>query len=1078
MRKLSIIFSLFLLLFSATSFAQTMQVTGTVKDANDGSTLPGAYVVVKGTTNGGIVDNDGKFSIVCAKDAILVITFVGYQDQEVAVNSRSTIEVSMLSVNLLDEVVVTALGVSRQKKALGYAVQNVGGDELTKVKTPNILSSLSGKVAGVQITTASGQMGGGVKINIRGNTSLTGNNQPLFVVDGVPISNKDFSYGATGGGGYDLGNLAGDINPDDVESMTLLKGASASALYGSRAANGVILVTTKKAKKDNTWGVSVNSSATFDKAAYMPKYQKEYGGGLTYNDENSLDGFMTADIGGKKYRLVDYATDESWGPKYNPNLKVLQWNAFDEWDTDHYMKETPWIYPKNDYTTYYQTGYNVQNNIQLSKAGDWGSFRLSYTNNEISGITPNSKMHKHNFNVSGNANFSKWLDGWATMNYLYTEASGRPETGYGERNPAQKMWQWIHTSIDYKDLRSYLNPDGSQRSWNRTSWSNGAPAYTDNPFWSAYKNYQSDSKNRLFGNAGLNVKFTDYLKLTGRVGIDWYNFRMDERSAVGSQDISSYYLLTSQAVELNMDLFLSFNKRFANDLVGISAMIGTNSMNQSSSTNGGETVGGLVIPNIYVLTNSSQKANIFDSKYRKKTVSVFGNATFDYAQIVYLDITARNDWSSSLPAKNRSYFYPSVNLSFVLTGIDALQNSPWLTFAKVRGGWAQVGNDTDSYNLINYYAASTGGAFDGNPRYNPPTTLSNPELRPEKTSSWEVGLEASFFDSRLGFDVSYYQKKTTDQIVPVMISGATGYASKYINAGEMDNKGWEITLNAAPFRNKNFSWDMQFNISTLKNTVVSIDKDLDYLNLSNGPFRVKAGAMVGASYPVIYGTDFVYDDNGNKLINPYNGRYQASAIKNIGNATPTFTAGWSNTFKIYGFDVNILFDMQRGGNMYWTSYMWGMYSGILEESAQFINGKNIRETGIAPDGVYGKLVDDKVVYLDKDGNTSSSPVKADKVGAQEWAEAHYDSVDAQNVFSTNFIKLREARIGYTFPSKWTGPIKNLRISAYGRNLAIFGRANNHFDPEYLQMAGSNAQGIEGGYIPTTRSYGVSLNFNF
>ncbi|MEG0518049.1 MAG: SusC/RagA family TonB-linked outer membrane protein [Bacteroidales bacterium] len=1084
MTKLRLLSTVLLFMVSAgIVLAQTIQVTGVVTDAQDGQPLPGTAIMIKGGKTGAYSDVDGKYSISCAPNTTFIVSYIGYQTQEVSINGRSIVNIQMSTANALDEVIVTALGVTRQKKALGYAVQDVKGDELTKVRTPNVISSLSGRVAGVQITTATGQMGGGAKINIRGNTSLTGNNQPLFVVDGIPISNQDFSTNPTGagGGGYDLGNFASDINPDDVESMTVLKGASASALYGSRAANGVVLVTTKKASKENkSWGVSVNSSMTFDKAAYMPEYQKEYGGGLSYYDAPGSQGFLTADIGGKTYNVVDYANDMSWGPKYDPTIKVLKWNAFDEWDTANYMKETPWVYPEHDYKSYYELGTNLQNNFQISKAGEWGAFRMSYTNNRITGISPNSTMWKNTFNVSGSANFNKYIDGWATVNYSNTSATGRQETGYGERNPSQKMWQWIHTSLDYEEMKDYMNPDGTQRSWNRKSWKNPAPNFTDNPYWTTNKNYESDKRNRLFGNTGLNVKFTDYLKLTGRVGLDWYDYQLEQRFAVGSCMQSKYYMYNRTQSELNLDLMLTFNKRVANDKFGITAMLGTNSMVLNSGTSGGTTVNGLVLPDVYNLSNSASKADIFDYKEEKRINSILANVTLDYNQLIFLDITARNDWSSTLPAANRSYFYPSFNLSFLLTSLEGLKNLKWMNFAKIRAGWAKVGNDTNPYNIQSYYGSTSGGPFDGNPRYAPPTTMANSDLLPEQTKSWEVGLEAQFLNGRLGFDAAYYQKVTTDQIVPIQTSATIGYYKKYINAGKMSNKGFELTINATPIKKKNFTWELQLNIATLTNKVDEIADGLKYLELNNGAFRVKTGAFVGSSYPIIYGTDFVYDDAGNKLIDPNSGRYQSTAIKDIGSATPNFTAGLSTTFKFYGVDVSLLFDMQRGGNMYYTSYMWGVYSGIFEESAAFVDGKNIRETGVIPEGVYGKMgKDGKIIYLDADGKTANTPVTASKnVSALDYFAGYSDTVDKLNVFDTDFIKLREARIGYTLPNRWTGPIKDVRISAFGRNLAIFGRDNKHFDPEYLQVAGSNAQGIEGGYIPTTRSFGVSLNFNF
>lgn len=1076
-----IAFTLVLLLAGVSSWAQG-RVTGKVIDVN-GQPLGFVTVVVKGTTIATNTADNGTFTFSNVQsDRSLIVSSIGYRTQEVALNGRAYVEIVLEEDAIkIDELVVTALGISREKKALGYAVQDVKGDELQKVRTSNVVSALTGRVAGVQIKAASGQMGGGAKINVRGNTSLTGSNQPLFVVDGIPISNADYSYGATGGGGYDLGNLASDLNPDDIESMSVLKGASATALYGSRAANGVVMVTTKKAKaSQKTFGVSVNSSVTIDQAAYMPQLQKLYGGGFVYEGAGTLDGFLAATIGGKTYRLVDYATDESWGPKYDPNIKVLEWNAFDAWDTKNYLVERPWMYPENDYKTFFQNGVNYTNNIQIAKAGEDGTFRLSYTNSEITGITPNSKLSRNTISFSGTANMNKYLDGWASVNYVNNGATGRPETGYGDRNPIQKMWQWSQTQLDYQDLKAYLNEDGSQRTWNRTSWDDGTAMYTDNPYWSAYKNYQSDRRNRVYGNAGLNLKLTDWLKITGRVGVDYFNLAMEERFAVGSQATPEYYLDVREALETNMELFANFNKRFFSDKFGVSALLGTSSSDRKSWRTGGITVGGLVIPDLYNLSNSQVKATAYDSKSQKRINSVFGNVTMDWNQFIYLDITARNDWSSTLPAGNRSYFYPSVNLSAVLTSLDALKDMSWLNFAKVRGGWAQVGNDTDPYNLESYYAASTGGAFGSNPRYNPPTTMSNPFLKPESTRSWEVGLEARMLDNRVGFDVSYFQKDTYDQIVPVMISGASGYASMYINSGHMSNKGIEVTMNLVPVKTKDFTWDMQLNLGTLENKVVEIAEGLNYLNLQNAPFRVKSGAFTGASYPVIYGTGFVYDDKGNKLVNSSTGYYAATPIKNIGNATPNFTAGLTNTFNYKGFDLSVLIDMQRGGHMYYTSYMWGMYSGIFEESA-LQNGKDIRENGVLIDSYYGKwdAAANKFVYTDATGAVTTTPVKNTKVlGAETYGAYHYDRNDEQNVFNTDYFKLREVRLGYTIPSKFTGPIKQLRVSAFGRNLAIWGEATKHFDPEYLQMAGSNAQGIEGGYIPSTRSFGFSLSFNF
>jgi len=1086
MKKLCVFLASLLLVGIQMVQAQTVRITGTVTSSEDGMPLPGVSVIVKGTTIGGATDANGKYEINAPADAqALTFSFVGFKVQEVGIGGRAVIDVVLESESVeMKEVVVTALGITREKKALGYAVQDVKGDDLAKVRTQNVVSALSGRVAGVQVTSSAGQMGGGAKINVRGNTSLTKNNQPLFVVDGVPLDNSDYSYGATGGGGYDLGNLASDINPDDIESVSVLKGASATALYGSRAANGVIMVTTKKGKQtaDKTIGVAINSSVTFEKAKYFPQYQKKYGGG---GDPSFID----ITVGGVDYLYPDYSWDESWGPKYDKNIFVLNWNSFDEWDTKNYLVEKPWVYPKNDYTYFFETGVTYQNNISVTASDKNSALRLSYTNMDVKGIYPKSTLKRNTINLSGSSKISKYLDAWINANYVQNEAVGRPETGYGDRNPVQKMWQWIHTSVDYKELSEYKNPDGTQRTWNRNAYDDPTAAYTDNPYWSRYENYQNDRRDRVYGNYGLNVTFTPWLKLTGRMGTDFYRMYSEERSAIGSQAQSEYYQNVNTNLEVNSELFLSFNKRVVEDKVGISALLGGNRLDRKYWRNGGVTAGGLIQPKLYNLSNSLNKATVFDQVSWKRINSIYANVTLDYNRLVFLELTGRNDWSSTLPDNQRSFFYPSATVSFILTELEALKNQSIVSFAKVRGGIAQVGNDTGPFELLDYVTINStfmDSELEQNPRMSYSSTLNNPKLRPEKTTSWEIGTEIKFLQNRIGLDLSYFYKETKDQIVPVRVSGATGYSQKIINAGKMTNKGLEIAISGTPIAGKDFTWEVLLNMSTLKNKVDEIAPGLDYLTLGNGPFKVQSGAFVGRTYPIIYGTDYVKDENGNKIVST-DGFYLPSEIKPLANVTPNFTAGLTNTFTYKGIEFSFLIDMQRGGNMYYLSYMWGMYSGILEESAKNNElGNNIRDDaasggGVLIDGVYGEYNSStgEITYLDADGNASAEPIKnTTRVEGIDWAKAHYDGPDRQSIFSTDFIKLREVRLAYNIPAKYTGPIKGLKVSAYARNIAIFGAATKHFDPEYLQMAGSNAQGIEGGYLPSTMTFGFGLNFNF
>ncbi|TCN66697.1 SusC/RagA family TonB-linked outer membrane protein [Acetobacteroides hydrogenigenes] len=1093
------------------ALAQT-KVSGLVTSSEDGQPIPGVTIIVKGLSGVGTSTNiEGKYTLsVPTSGKVLVFSYVGFKTQEVLLEGKTSINVVLVAeTKRIDEVVVTALGITRSKQALGYAVSDVKGDELAKARSQNVVSSLSGRVSGVQITGASGQMGGGSRIQVRGVTSLTQNNQPLFVVDGIPLDNSDFSYGATGGGGYDYGNMGSDLNSDDIESISILKGASATALYGSRAANGVVMVTTKKAKAGaQNWGGAVNSSITWDKASIIPVYQKLYGGGSTFSDaQGGKNGFLTEEIEGKEYKVVQYSTDESWGPKYDPSVKVLNWNAFDKWDTKNYLVEKPWVYPKNDYKYFFRTGVTYTNNVQLTGATDKGSTRISYTNMNVAGIYPNSELKRNTINFNGSYNFSKYLEGWATATYVVNTATGRPETGYGDRNPVQKMWQWIHTSVDYKELSNWRNPDGTQRSWNRSSWDNPGPEYTDNPYWSRYMNYQNDRRDRLFGNTGLTLTFTPWLKLTGRLGVDFYTLKQEERTAIGSQSLSSYDLYVRSNYDVNGEAFFSINKRFLEDKIGLSSILGASVNDRKYDITGGTTVGGLVIPEVYNLTNSVSKATSRDTKNHKRINSLYGNITLDYNRFVYLDLTARNDWSSTLPSGSNSYFYPSVNLSLVLSELEVFKSFGFIDYAKLRGGYAQVGNDTDAYNLSNYFAAET--PFGSDPRYSLPTQLANAKLKPEETKSWEVGFEAKLFKSRFGVDVSYFTKDTKNQIVPIQVSGATGWASLWINAGKMENSGWEFQVSGTPLKTKNFSWDVTVNLSTLDNKVVDIAEGLDYLNLGNAPFKVQVGAYKGMAYPVIYGTDFVYDKDGKKVLSA-TGRYLPSAVKPLANVNPDFTGGVTNSFN-YKFnngiqiDANILLDMQKGGHMYYTSYMWGMYSGILAESASINeNGFNIRDAikykysdgtegttwkdgaksiggGLVLDGVYGKYnaLDGSITYLNADGTTSQVAVKNTKaIAGSRYSRDHYSGPDTQNIFKTDYLKLREVRFGVTIPKKWTGPVSGLRVSFFGRNLKTWFADQQHFDPEYLQMAGSNAQGVEGGYLPSVATYGVGVNFNF
>jgi len=1097
MRKFTILLALLLFIGMQSVLAQK-KISGTVTSSEDGKGIPGATVLVKNTTNGVITDVDGKYTLNVKDGKILVFSFVGMTTKEVAIENQTVINVVLdPESKTLEGVVVTALGISREKKALGYSVQDVKGDELNRTRDINVMTSLSGKVSGIQITNASGNLGGSSRVTIRGISSITGNNQPLFVVDGIPFDNSDYNTTNTarGAGGYDYGNMAQDINPDDVESISVLKGPNAAALYGSRASNGVIVITTKKGKtttgKVTTIGVKVNSSVNWNQVAILPKYQNLYGGGSILSGAN---GFDQVTINGKEYNIIDYATDESFGPKYDKNIQYLPAWSISDWEAKGKqgdLQTVPWTPPSKDVKDFFKTGVNLTNSFDVTGGNNVAAFRMGYTNVSEDGYMPNMQLKRNTLTFSGNTKLGDKLNAFAQITYVKNKTTGRPSTGYDDNNVMQKFNQWGQRSTDMGKMKDYMNADGSQRVWNRISWDNPSPMYSDNPYWTRYMNYQNDYRDRYFGNAGLTWDILPWLKLTGKVNEDYYSFRAEERVALGSQALSYYTESTREVTEMNSEFLFVADKSLTKD-IHLNATFGGNMMSRTAYHNEGTTSGGLVLPNYFNLTNSVSPATTIDELFKKKINSLYGSASFAWKSMVYLDLTLRNDWSSTLPKNKWSYPYPSVTGSWVFTEMPTLRNNSIISFGKVRAGWAQVGNDTDPYRLMTLWTNYDN--FGSDIRYSRPAQLNNPTLKPENTSSYEVGTELKFFNNRIGIDFSYYDKTSKNQIIPITISGASGYTTKVINAGELTNKGYEIMLNLVPIKMKDFVWNMSINYSHNENKVVSLAKGVSNLELGVAPFNATVNAMVGKSYGTIFGTDFIKDANGNIIVGT-NGRYLATTtVKPIGNVMPKYNMGINNSFSYKGIDFSFLIDVQHGGQLFSTTYMWGMYSGILKESAATNElGNNIRDAvvknedgtyastsgGVLLEGYYGKVnTDGTVQYLNADGTNSDVPVKnTTRIGGQRYCWDVYGRAQKQNIFSSDYIKLREIRIGYTIPSKYTGMIKNIRISAFGRNLAIWGQDLKHIDPENTTSSG-NIQGIEGGALPSLRTFGLNLTFEF
>ena len=956
--------------------------------------------------------------------------------------SMANAQKDSLKTQEIEGVVVTALGIKREKKSIGYAAQEIKGESISDAGQSNAISALSGNVAGVQVT-ANSAMGGSTRITMRGISSIIGENRPLIIVDGVPLDNSNVNDTNTqrGAGGRDYGDAAFDINPDDVESVTVLKGGPAAALYGSRASNGVIIYTTKQAKRGRA-SIEFNTGISFENVAIIPKLQNFYGGGSQLT-------LPTEVINGQTYNVNEYKMDESWGPKYDPNLMYLPWYAFDQEDfPNDYMKLVPWVAPKNDVDSFFETGITLSNNISVAKAFEKSNLRVSYTNTNISGIVPNSKIDRNNFSISGNSELSEKLKLETGMNFVQTHGFNRPEQGYGDNSVAQKFYQWGQRQLDFAKMKDYKLANGMQRSWNRTAWNNGEPYYSDNPYWTIYENVSNDKRKRFYGFGGLTYYILPNLYASGKVYADMYSQDNDNRVAIGSQSVSGYSIFKRNFSEYNYEGRLHWNPEIS-DAWSLQTFVGANRRNLKRSDLNGSTRGGLLIPNFYNLKNSINDPLATNSDYEKRVNSVFGSVSLGFKETVFIEATGRNDWFSTTKYDK---FYPSITGSFVFSN---LLKANWLSFGKLRAGWANVASDTDPYQLSNYSVQFTN--FAGGPRYGLFTQNNNPELRPELKETKEIGLEMNFLKNRFGFDVTYYDVDITDAILPLSVDPATGFRNNLINAGQITNKGIETMVFVTPVKNKDFSWTVNWNFTKNENEIVKLYEGVKTYQLTNAPFRARLLAVEGQPYGVIYGTDFTYDSSGNKVIGD-DGLYVPSAIKSLGSTLPDYNMGLRNSFNYKNFNLSILFDMQKGGKYFSTSHMWGMYSGMLEETG--FNGN--REAGVVLDGVL------------EDGTKNDIRITANEFGGM-----HYGGVDALNVFDASYIKLRDVTLGYELPKSLIGGLlESVRISAFGRNLFAWNLDWKGMDPENVSYGSGNIQGLEGGSLPSTRQYGVNVNFKF
>jgi len=1060
-----------LLLFGTLAFSQNpRKITGQVRD--EAGPVPFATITEVNAKNSVTSDGNGNFTITINGDRI-AISAVGHAPQTVTVTGDAVNVMLTVSSGQLQEVVVTALGIRKTRNQVAYAAQQIPGEDVSKNRGSNFITNLSGRISGLDVKQTN-TMGGSTNVLIRGFKSITGDNQALFVVDGVPFNNANTNTTnqRTGRGGFDYGNAAADINPDDIESLTVLKGAAASALYGSQGANGVILITTKKGSRG--LGITVNAGigvGEIDKETFV-KYQKEYGGGYGAYYEDASGFFLYRDIDGNgtKDLVVPMSEDASYGGKFDPSQMVYQWDAFDT-SSANYGKARQWVPAANDPSKFFEKPITYNTSIFIDGGSEKGTFKLGYTRTGDEGILPFSSVNKNLVNFAGTLNVTGKLTAGAAVNFSNIAGRGRYGTGYDDKNMMTNFRQWWEVNVDVKEQKEAYFRHRQNVTWNWADPSDLVPIYWDNVYFSRYENYESDNRNRYFGNINLNYKITDWLNVLGRVSLDSYDELQEERQAVGSVTTSNYTRFNRSYRETNYDLLLNANKDLSDDL-NLKALLGGNIRRQHTSSIRATTNGGLIIPKLYSLSNSVNTPNApteFDGT--REVDGVFAGATLSWRDMLTLDATVRRDVSSTLPEDNNAYYYPSVSGGFVFSKL--LSSASWLSYGKVRANYAEVGNDAPLFSVSDVYTITP--PFGSNPQVSVPGTKNNPNLKPERTKSGEIGLEMSFFRNRLGFDASYYKARSFDQILPVIVSTATGYNSKFLNAATVDNKGVELTLFGTPYKNGNFSWDVSINWARNRNEVVKLFEGSENVVLANFQGGITLNASLGKPYGTIRGTNFVYDSASGQPIVGSNGRYLISPTSNevIGDPNPDWVGGINNTFKFKNLSLSFLIDARHGGDVFSLDLYYGMGSGLYPETAG-LNDLGNPSRNANSDG--GGVILPGVMQNGKPNDVRVSNVNYGTFGGygpRAIPAAHF-------VYDASFVKLREVILSYSIPKETMAklkPFKGIDLSLIGRNLWIIDKNLPYADPEETISAG-NLQGYQGGAYPSVRNFMFNLKLRF
>lgn len=1057
------------------ALAQTTTVTGKITDAK-GAPVESATVKEKGTSNATTADANGLFKITVKQNAVLQISATGFASFEVSAAKASKITLQE-SVDNLSEVVVTALGVKREKKALGYSVQEVKGENLTIAKSTDVSTSLAGKVAGIQVvgSPSSGFDNGGILI--RGVTGL-GPQEPIFVVDGT-ITNQSA------------------VLMDNVENLSVLKGPAATALYGQRAANGAVVITTKRGTRKKFSGVEVNLGATFEKIALLPPYQNEYAGGYSssYTNKNSLGAGYLDDQGyyifnydptvhpaswasfqGQK--MLEYGADESWGPKINGSMYRAYWSWY---PGKEFGQLTPMVAQPNNVKDFFQTGLNLNNSVAFTSGGESHNFRLTYGNQQRTLVIPNANRDQHQISLNGSFDVGKKMTISTDVTYTTYGTKGAPAEGYdlSGLNITQNFNQWFQRQLDMNRMKQYREPDGSLNSWNigdpnATSdfSSYGVPQYWDNPYFVVKENYTTQKQNRLVGNIGFTYKFNNHLSLQSNARMNSYYNENDARMATGSLTLPYYRQSQNQYKEMNYEANLIYKNKFG--AFSVDGLAGGNIRRNNYSQMSLATEGGLSSPNYFDIAASVSRPS-YSRGYEKKIVnSFYGKASVGYKDFIFVDATLRNDWSSALPEANNSYLYPSVSSSFIFT--EFLKTS-WLTYGKLRASYASVGSDLGAHSLD--LAINNGSFYGSNASVSIGNQFKGGGIRPALTKAYELGIELKLF-KKIGFDATVYQNNNTDQILGVDVSPASGFSTAQINAGNIVSQGIELSLNGKPIETKNFVWETSINWAKNRNEIKELAPGINTYLYATNRYDTRLEHRVGGQWGTYYGRKWRTDPTSGQTLIDATGQPLYDINKEIGTVLPKFTGGLFNTFRYKNFDLAFSIDFQSGGLFY-------------SETRNFNSGTGLSQETVGVNDKGNDWRDYPGTYATTTGNAGNGGIRIPGVFANGAlvgkennryisARAYWYTArqrDASNVLlDASFIKLREVRLGYSIPASVLKKMPFAKSANFGvilQNAWLIWATTKQWgiDPSELEVFYR-----EGGQLSSTRQLGVNLRVTF